>query len=185
MQFSKRSRSLILSDSISRTVYEAFCVVLFTFFLLYYVLNVFCLTALWPLFLCMLFSCLLLPCSFVSYSRLIVFIVAFCFSNSLSLLAFSRSVIMFWLFSFPEATFCFCCLYSLIIIFISSLRLLASSPFLVISSSLRCSWELILITTFFNSSFSFAFRFFSIYFYIFSIWSSFSDASLILIVLKF
>ena len=151
----KKKKKVSLIDSLwqyIKDIYtEAFCAVLFTFFLLYYVLNVFCLTVLWSLFLCMLFSCLLLPCSFVSYSRLIVFIVAFCFSNSL--LAFSRSVIMFSLFSFPEATFCFCCLYSVIIIFISSLTLLASSTFLVISSSLLCSWELILITTFFNSFF--------------------------------
>ena len=122
----------------------------------------------------MLFSCLLLPCSFVSYSRLIVFIVAFCFSNSL--LAFSRSVIMFSLFSFPEVTFCFCCLYSLIIIFISSLTLLASSTFLVISSSLRCSWELILITTFFNSFFVSSLDIFARYCFVMSL-AFFSSAS--------
>ena len=112
--FSKRSYSLILSDSMSMA----------------YILKLFVLSFL-LFFFSIMYWFLLLLCSFVSSSRFIVVNVLFYFYSFL--LAFSMSLIMFLLFSLSEAAFCFRWISSLFIIFISSLRSLFSLTSLVIS----------------------------------------------------
>ena len=128
---------------------------LFSLFFFLSLLSVDCLfSSVWlPLFLLMLFRCPFLLCRFVSSSKFIVLNVVFCFANSL--LAFSRSLTMLYLFSLSEFVFCFYWICSLFIIFISSLRLSVSLTFSMIFSFLCCSCALMLIIPFFNSLISF------------------------------